>query len=166
MTFKSGTTETRLGPQGPVVALAYRRTGPQRLELALFIGVLVGVESAIISGVHAGYWQAPIFATLGAAIGMLVPRSAGTVITPDGVTVRRFGRHTIAWSDVESITLKCSRGGSTHISLRETNGKKTPLPGIVSGVLARDPAFKSKYTTITQWWTAARTPDGPATATA
>jgi hypothetical protein len=167
VTWRNGITETRLGPDGPVVTLAYRQTGRQRLQFAVFMPVFVLAENAVITRGHAGFWHGPLIFAVGfAAVTLLLPQSAGTVITPEAVIVRRLARRSIAWCDIASITREHRRRGADVIVLREVGGRTTVLPGLGSSPLARDPAFDSKYATIAHWWTACRAAHGLAPATA
>ena len=151
----NGTTEKRLGPDGPVVALAYRPTLTQRLQLGLFVTVVVSAENAVVADGRGGLWYGPLVFAAAFIVGSLLPRPAGTVITRSTVAVRGFRRRRIAWSQVASITRR-RRLGVTSIVLHEVGGRRTRLQGIGAGPFVRDPAFDAKYETVTHWWTAGR----------
>jgi hypothetical protein len=151
-----GITETRPCPGGPATAIAFRPTLVQKLQYGLFVAVVVSAENVVISGVHGAFWPGPlIFASMFTASSLL-PTTAGTVITEEVVTVRKFSRRTIRWCDVESVSRERRFGGARFVLLHETGGRKTRLQGLLSGPLAWDPAFDAKYETVTHWWAAAR----------
>ncbi|WP_067673879.1 hypothetical protein [Nocardia miyunensis] len=71
-------------------------------------------------------------------------------LTPEGVTIKRYGTTVIAWGEIQSVTERNWLGTKQVKFIRHRGGAKISLAPMTHW-LAKDPEFEQKLATIRQW---------------
>lgn len=133
------------------MTVEYRQTWRQVVPLGLLTGVLVMLFYRSTSGI-------PI-AVGGAIGGVMGMRQGRVLLSPESVTVSRFGRRTIPWTEVDEVRRVHPLGGN-GVQL-VVDGRRVALAAPVhTPFLSPDPEFEEKAATIERYWRGARSRGG------
>lgn len=159
MTWVDGVTIGETGPDGSVGRLSFRTPLVQMLLPVLIVPVVLltlwlpGILASPADNVPTLFPGYLVGIVLAGLVGRLV-NGRGVTLTPEALTVRRFGSRTIPWSQIHGLTIR-NVMGSKQMVLHLAGGQRVKLVSPLGGFLG-DPRFLDKFNTVGQWWMAYR----------